>query len=73
MNQGRKHSFYLLWHRILTCQTKLRNVDMFSKSFNAFSLYKFEMLSMSSHLTGSLMDEALQEQDAILWACSRDK
>lgn len=54
-------------------QTKLRNVDLLSQSFKAFSLYEFEMLSTPSRRTGSVMDEPLQEQDNGLQACSGDE
>lgn len=52
-------------------KTKLRNVDLPSKPFNAFSSHKSKILSMPRHLTGSRMDAALQRQDDIPRARSR--
>ena len=50
---------------------KLRNVDLPSKPFNAFSSHKSKIQSTPSHLTGSRMDAALQRQDDIPRARSR--
>ena len=54
-------------------KAKLRNVDLPSKPFNAFSSHKSEPLSTPSHLTGSMMDAALQRQDGIPRAHSRSE
>ena len=52
-------------------KAKLGIVDLPSKPFNAFHSHKAETQSTPSHLTGSMMDAALQRQDDIPRACSR--